>query len=143
MLSPFKPNFRPRFPHTPVFKTTWEAAEMAKYMANCFFAIKVSFLNEMYDAAQSIGVTYEELRNMWLADFRIGNSHSDVPGHDGYRGYGGKCFPKDVKAFVKWAESNKLSMDMCKAADSVNERVRREKDWFDIKGATTKNSYGG
>ena len=134
--------FRYRFPHTPIFQTTWEAAEMVKYMSNCFFAVKISFLNEMYDAAQKIGVPYEDLRNMWLADYRIGNSHSDVPGHDGSRGYGGKCFPKDVNAFIKWAERNRLPMDMCTAADKVNERVRDEKDWFNIKGATTKNGYG-
>ena len=133
--------FRYRFTHTPIYKTTWEAAEMVKYMANCFFAVKISFLNEMYDAAKTIGVPYEDLRDMWLADYRIGNSHSDVPGHDGSRGYGGKCFPKDVKALVKWAERNKLPMEMCQAADNVNERVRENKDWFDIKGATTKNGY--
>ena len=105
-------------------------------------AVKVSFLNELYDVAENIGVEYEQLRNMWLADARIGNSHTDVPGHDGSRGYGGKCFPKDVKAFIKWAEDQGLKMDICKAADTVNERIRDEKDWFAIKGATTKNMYG-
>ncbi|MCF8019825.1 MAG: hypothetical protein K9L62_10480 [Vallitaleaceae bacterium] len=134
--------FRERFPHTPIFKTTWEASEMVKYMSNCFFAIKISFLNEIYDIAEYAGVPYEELRNMWLSDYRIGNSHTDVPGHDGDRGYGGKCFPKDVKAFVKWAEEQNVNMDMCRAADAVNERIRKKKDWFNIKGATTKNGYG-
>lgn len=133
--------FRTRFPHTPIYKTTWEAAEMVKYMSNSFFAIKISFLNEMYDAAKHIGVSYEDLRDMWLADCRIGNSHTDVPGHDGNRGYGGKCFPKDVKAFINWAEINGLALDMCKASDKVNERVRESKDWFDIKGATSDNDY--
>lgn len=133
--------FRGRFPHTPIYHTTWEAAETAKYMANCFFAIKVSFLNEMYDIAERIGVKYEILRDMWLADFRIGNSHSDVPGHDGERGYGGKCFPKDVKAFVAWAERNGVTADMCKAADCVNERIRKKKDWFDIPGCTSQNNF--
>lgn len=133
--------FRIRFPHTPIFKTTWEAAEMAKYMSNSFFAVKIAFLNEMYDAAQYIGVPYEDLRDMWLADCRVGNSHTDVPGHDGSRGYGGKCFPKDVKAFIKWAETNGLGLDMCKAADKVNEKIREDKDWFGIKGATSDNDY--
>lgn len=133
--------FKPRFPHTPVYKTSWEGAEMAKYMANCFFAVKISFLNEMYDAAQKLNVDYDELRNMWLSDFRIGNSHTDVPGHDGNRGYGGKCFPKDVNALIKWAQENNVDMDMCVAANQVNERVRENKDWFDIKGATSKNTY--
>ena len=51
------------------------------------------------------------------------------------------CFPKDVQAFIKWAEDSKLDLDMCKAADKVNERVREVKDWLDIKGATSKNDY--
>ena len=133
--------FRIRFSHTPIYKTTWEAAETVKYMSNSFFAIKISFLNEMCDVAEHVGVSYEDLRDMWLADCRIGNSHTDVPGHDGSRGYGGKCFPKDVKAFVKWAEKNGLALDMCKMADEVNERIRENKDWFDIKGATSDNDY--
>jgi len=133
--------YRIRFTHTPIYKTTWEAAEVVKYMSNSFFAIKVSFLNEMYDIAKHIGVPYEELKDMWLADQRIGNSHTDVPGHDGQRGYGGKCFPKDVQAFIKWAEENKLHLDMCKVANNVNERIREVKDWLAIKGATSKNDY--
>ncbi len=133
--------YRTRFHHTPIYLTTWEAAEVVKYMSNAFFAVKVSFLNEMYDIAKHINIPYEELRNMWLADSRIGNSHTDVPGHDNQRGYGGKCFPKDVQAFIKWAESEGLELDMCRAADKVNERVRDVKDWLDIKGATSKNDY--
>ncbi len=133
--------YRTRFEHTPIYKTTWEAAEVAKYMANCFFAVKISYLNEMYDVANHIGIPYDELKNMWLADQRMGNSHTDVPGHDGSRGYGGKCFPKDVQAFAKWAEGEGLQLDMCKAADMVNTRIRDNKDWLDIIGATSKNDY--
>lgn len=133
--------YRVRFTHTPIYHTTWEAAETLKYMNNCFFAIKVSFLNEMYDIAKHIGIPYEDLRDMWLSDSRIGNSHTDVPGHDGHRGYGGKCFPKDVKAFIKWASDRNLDLDLCVAADKANTRVRKVEDWKDIKGATSKNDY--
>ena len=133
--------FRVRFPHTPIYKTSWEAAEISKYMINCFFAVKISYLNEIYDISKHYNIDYNELRNMWLSDFRVGNSHADVPGHDGDRGYGGKCFPKDVKAFIAWSERNGLTAEMCKAADSVNERVRTNKNWNDIKGATSGNNY--
>jgi len=133
--------YRVRFTHTPIYKTTWEAAETVKYMNNCFFAIKIAFLNEMYDVAEHIGVPYNDLRDMWLADQRIGNSHTDIPGHDGHRGYGGKCFPKDVQAFIKWAQKHGMELDTCKAAEKVNKRVRKIKDWLDIKGATSKNDY--
>ena len=133
--------YRFRFSHIPIYLTTWEAAEVVKYMCNSFFAVKISFLNEIYDVAKHIGVSYNDLKNMFLADSRIGNSHTDVPGHDDLRGYGGKCFPKDIQAFIKWAESEDLKLDMCAVADKVNERVRIVKDWFDIKGATSKNNY--
>jgi UDPglucose 6-dehydrogenase len=133
--------FRVRFSHTPIYHTTWEAAEVVKYMSNAFFAVKIAFLNEIYDIAENIGVPYGDLRDMWLADCRIGNSHTDIPGHDGQRGYGGKCFPKDVQAFIKWAAENDLELDTCRAAEKVNLRVRKIKDWLDIKGATSGNDY--
>jgi len=133
--------YRTRFSHTPIFRTTWEGAEVVKYMANIFFSVKISFLNEMYDITKSIGVPYDELRNMWLADFRIGNSHTDVPGFDSYRGWGGKCFPKDINAFIRWAEEHNLEVDMARAAEKVNQRVREVRDWEEIKGATSKNDY--
>jgi UDPglucose 6-dehydrogenase len=133
--------FRIRFEHTPIYHTTWEAAEMVKYMCNCFFAVKVSFMNEIYDMCEFIGIPYGEMKKMFLADARIGNSHCDVPGHDNLRGYGGKCFPKDVRAFIKWAEKNNLTADMCVAADKVNSIVREEEDWKDIKGATSAYDY--
>lgn len=133
---------KPRFPHTPIYVTTPEAAELVKYMCNSFFAMKVSFMNEMYDACNHLGIDFPEVKNMFLSDMRIGNSHTDVPGHDGSRGYGGKCFPKDVLALVHWGKENELHFDMLEAADKVNERVREERDWERIKGATTKFGYG-
>jgi len=133
--------YRVRFTHTPVYKTTWEGAELVKYMNNCFFSVKVLFLNEIYFMAQKLNVPYDELKNMFLADARIGNSHCDVPGHDGHMGIGGLCFPKDTNALVKWADKNGLNSDIIKAAIKVNERVRPEKDWENRKGATTKNNY--
>jgi len=135
--------FRMRFPHTPIYITTWEGAEVAKYMANCFSAVKLAFMNEVYDIAQHLEVNYEELRDMaLLASGWVGNMHVDVPGHDGQRGYGGKCLPKDIQAFINWAKDNDLHLDMCEAAEKVNERVREIKDWLDIKGATSENDYG-
>jgi UDPglucose 6-dehydrogenase len=92
--------FRLRFPHTPIYKTSWEAAEIVKYMCNCFFAVKISYLNEIYDIAKYYDIDYNELKNMFLSDYRIGNSHVDVPGHDGYRGFGGKCLLPNAKVRV-------------------------------------------
>lgn len=133
--------YRVRFTHTPIYKTSFEGAELVKYMNNCFFSVKVLFLNEFYEIANKLDIPYDELKNMFLADYRVGNSHCDVPGHDGHMGVGGLCFPKDTNALVKWADKNGLHADIIRAAIKVNERVRPEKDWENRKGATTKNNY--
>lgn len=133
--------YRVRFPHTPIYKTTFEGAELVKYMNNCFFALKISYLNEIYEICEKLGLDYNDLKNMFLADQRIGNSHCDVPGHDGDRGFGGKCFPKDINALASWADKNNLNVDTLKAAIKVNERIRKVKDWENIKGATSENKY--
>ncbi len=132
---------RERFTYVPIFKTTWEGAELVKYMNNCFFATKVAFCNEFYDIAKAVEVPYTELRDMWLADGRIANSHTDVPGHDGLRGYGGKCYPKDVSALIAWAKNKGLKATTCEAAQEVNARVREKKDWEEIVGAVSSNNY--
>lgn len=118
--------FRSRFVHTPIYCVTWEESEFIKYMCNCFLTLKVAFCNECYDVAKKIGISYETLKKMFLADQRIGNSHTDVPGHDGKRGYGGTCFPKDINAIINWAADIGYSFDTLKAAEVVNKRVRKE-----------------
>lgn len=123
--------YRSRFPATPIFHTTWEGAELVQYMANAFFATKVSFLNEFYDICQHLGLDYNAVRDMWLADGRIGNSHTDVPGHDGDRGFGGKCFPKDLSAICRWTQDViGRPLEVCEAAQAVNNRIRKKKNWI-------------
>lgn len=133
--------YRTRFPHTQIFKTGFEEAEFVKYMNNCFFATKISIMNEFYDMCKFLNIDYEEVRKMFLADLRVENSHTDVPGPDSLRGWGGLCFPKDLNALIKWSEKNNINCSMFKAANEVNERVREEKDWLKIKGATSENNY--
>jgi nucleotide sugar dehydrogenase len=123
--------FLTRFGLTPIYKTTWEAAELVKYMANNFFALKIAYVNEMYDICQKLGVEYDEVKNMWLADGRIGNSHHQVPGHDGDRGFGGPCFPKDLKTFITWAEGQGMKVDTMWSAHNVNQRIRKNIDWVE------------
>lgn len=102
--------------------TTWETAELAKYATNTFLAAKVEFANELYDAAQAADVDYEELRELWLLDPRIGRSHTAVDPRN--RGYDGACFPKDVAAFVAWGLQVGIPLPVLRAADAAN-RLRR------------------
>jgi len=103
-------------------QTTLMTAALTKYMENNFFAMKVTFCNEWYDIAQRYGVDYNELRECWLADTRINRNHTLVFPKD--RGYGGKCFPKDVKGIIKDVEKLGYSADLMKSVDNVNERIR-------------------
>jgi UDPglucose 6-dehydrogenase len=132
--------FRDRFPHTPIIKTDVTTAQFIKYMSNCFFATKVSFMNEMKQAADVSGVDWRTAVNGFLLDGRIGNSHIDVPGHDGMMGFGGKCFPKDINAFINYFDEIGIDAKIMKAAWDKNIEVRSKHDWLDIKGAVTRKS---
>ena len=100
-------------------------AEMAKYVANSFLAVKVMFANEAYDLCEALGIEYDAVRDIVAADERIGGSHMDV--HDaGYRGYGGKCLPKDSKALLDLARVAGVDMHVLAAADHANALLRPE-----------------
>lgn len=94
-------------------------AEMVKFFGNTWFATKVAFANQMYDLCQKIGVDYELVKESTSADKRIGRTHLDIF-HKGYRGYGGKCLPKDIKALIGFADREGVSLNIHKAAESVN-----------------------
>lgn len=100
-------------------KTNATAAELCKYMENCFLAAKVCFVNQFFDIATGFGVEFEELRRLWLLDSRIGHSHSSL--HP--RGLGGKCLPKDLRALI--ASARPISdVSFLEAVYDFNERVR-------------------
>ena len=134
--------FRIKYPHVPIFHTNWESAELVKYVGNCFFSVKLAFLNEVFEMCGKLGLEYNEIKKLLLSDQRITNSHMDVPGPDGYKGFGGKCFYKDLNSLMHFGKNIlSLQMDMLEAANKVNDRVREKKDWLEIKGATTDNNY--
>ena len=119
---------------TPVIETNYETAEMIKYMNNCYFATKVSFMNEMYQIADSCGVDWEQAVDGFIRDGRIGHSHLTVPGPDGKFGFGGSCFPKDVQAMINFAKKSGISPNVLKGAWETNLDVRPERDWEELKG---------
>ena len=122
------------FPKAHVVKTDSTYAEMVKYVTNSFLATKVSFANEMYQICEGLGVDYDKVIEYACYDDRLGKSHWAVPGPDGDFGYGGHCFPKDVKALIKVAIDNDLLPKMLIATDDKNKEMRKNKDWIDMKG---------
>ncbi len=99
-------------------------AEMAKYAANSFLAVKVIFANEMFDLCERLAIDYAQVRDIAAADVRIGGSHMDVF-DSGYRGYSGKCLPKDSKALLDLARVAGVDMHVLAAADRVNYALHR------------------
>ena len=117
-------NFR-----TTTFLTTKEA-EMIKYIRNTYLAVKVSYFNEISEYCKNKDIDFETVRELAVQDNRIGNSHTNVPGHDGKFGFGGTCFPKDTSALL--SDMKKLNMNtyILNSAVARNLNVDRpEKDW--------------
>lgn len=106
-----------------IMHTTSEAAELCKYMENAFLALKVTFCNEFFDIATRAGVDYDELRELWLLDPRIGRSHTFV--FEDKRGFTGKCLPKDLSAIVRTAAALGHDPTLLRAVESTNERLLR------------------
>lgn len=103
-------------------------AEFAKYAANTWFAVKVAKNNELYDIFTKFGGSdeqFERVIDCLSTDKRIGRSHLEI-WHKGYRGYGGKCLPKDTKAFITFADKLKVQTPITSAADKYNDRLKTE-----------------
>jgi UDP-glucuronate decarboxylase len=105
--------------------TTSGEAEMIKYMRNSFFATKVAFCNEIYDMCTHLNINYNIVREGFLADPRVGRSHTDVPGYTGKRGYGGHCLPKDTKALSYEFRTKGVPGEILDAVDRSNTRVKK------------------
>lgn len=100
-------------------------AEMVKYFGNTWFAAKVVFANQMYDMCQAIGVDYDVVKESAAADKRIGRSHLEVF-HKGYRGYGGKCLPKDTRALIELGDKLGVEMALLKRVEELNNALVAE-----------------
>ncbi len=96
-----------------------ESSEMTKYVANCLLATKISFINEMANLCEQVGADINDVRRGIGHDQRIGFAFL-FPGV----GYGGSCFPKDVRALTHVAAEKGLTMRMLEAVDDINNRQK-------------------
>jgi UDPglucose 6-dehydrogenase len=99
-------------------------AELVKYMENAWIAAKVTFCNEFYDIAQSFGVSYNELRELWLTDGRVGASHTLV--YPDRRGFDGKCIPKDTTEIYHAARARGAEPTLLRAVLETNDRIKKD-----------------
>ena len=95
------------------------SAEMTKYAANSMLATRISFMNDIANLCERVGADVNMVRAGIGADTRIGRKFLYAG-----CGYGGSCFPKDVKALIKTADQNGYSMEVLKAVERVNERQK-------------------
>ncbi len=132
--------FADRFPGNNILEMTAKESEAVKYVANCFFAVKVMYFNEVFLGLKNFDLNWKRVMDGVLTDGRIGISHCDVPGHDGKYGYGGSCFPKDICALIYQLEEAGFDPMMLKACWEHNKKIRPEMDWGDIESAVSRKS---
>lgn len=99
----------------PIYFMDEKSAEVTKYAANSFLAVKISFMNDLARYAETVGADVEKIRNGIGSDSRIGKKHL-YPG----LGYGGSCFPKDVKALVYSSNEHKSPLRLVQLAQEIN-----------------------
>jgi UDPglucose 6-dehydrogenase len=100
---------------SPVMFVERESAELAKYAANAFLALKISFINEIADVCEAVGADVQEVASAIGRDRRIGDKFL----HPG-PGYGGSCFPKDVSALIRTAREARSPVSIIEQVERVN-----------------------
>jgi UDPglucose 6-dehydrogenase len=103
----------------PIMLMDCASAELCKYAANAMLATRISFMNEVANVCEAVGADVDQVRRAVAADRRIGASFL-FPGV----GYGGSCFPKDVKAMLKFAAARDYRFEILEAVEAVNERQK-------------------
>ena len=121
-----------------IIKTDAKTACFIKYFSNCFFATKVSIMNEFRQVADAAGIDWNTALNGLLTSGWVNPMHTLVPGPDGDYGFGGKCFPKDINAFISYCKEMGVDPKMLQAAWKKNLEVRKDSNWLRIDGAISK-----
>jgi len=113
-------------PDVRYLQTDSTTAELTKYMENAWGAMKVTFCHEFHEIAKALGVDYSELRELWLQDGRVERMHTAVFEDD--KGFGGKCFPKDVNGIYNVAKKFGVDAKVLKTIIEKNDKLTAIKD---------------
>lgn len=130
--------YKPIFPDAKYIHVNNKTAEMIKYANNAMLTGQIALANELYQICKSVGIDYHQIKEVLLLDDRIAKNIS-VPGHDGDLGFGGKCLPKDLNALIYLARENLYRPYILEEVWRLNEKIRKNRDWLDIPGATSEN----
>ena len=96
-----------------------KVAEAVKYFSNAFYALKVAYANQFFDLCDKAGIDYETVKECGKAEPWMGDMHWEIF-HRGYRGYGGKCLPKDTRALIQLAKKHGIDMTTLMSAETYN-----------------------
>ena len=123
--------------------TDLQTASLIKYSINTFLASKVIFFNELHSIYEKLDVkdSWESIIDIISRDKRIGNSHMSVPGHDGRKGFGGACFPKDSLALIKYAKNYDIDLNTLISTVRINNKIRSEYKELDSRESEQNVSY--
>ena len=118
-------------------------ASLIKYSINTFLASKVIFFNELYSLYEKLDVqdSWESIINIISRDTRIGDSHMNVPGHDGRKGFGGACFPKDSLALNKFGSSMGIDLNSLISTVKINNKIRSQYQELDSRESEQNVSF--
>ena len=138
-INTVKQIFQTAFPKVTLIKTSSTTAEMIKYTTNNFLTVKVAFANEMAQICEALdksrlNVDYDKVVEYAKYDQRLGESHWNVPGPDGRKGYSGSCFVKDLNAMIAIADDLFVDTPVLDGAWKKNLEVRPERDWEQLIG---------
>lgn len=123
------------FPNCKYILTDCKTACFIKYFCNCFFACKVSIMNEFFQVSSKEGINWEVALEGLLSSGWVNPMHTKVPGPDGDYGFGGKCFPKDILAFIQYSKILGIDPKITTSSWEKNLEIRKNKDWEKISGA--------
>lgn len=119
--------YHKRFPGIVTHMMTSDESEAVKLFCNAFFATKVGFFNEINTLCNRLDLDWQHILMGMLSDGRISHSHTQVPGPDGRRGFGGSCLPKDLLCLVKTMEGIDLQPGIMRSVFDRNEMLDRNR----------------
>lgn len=118
------------FPNAELSTCNSTESESMKIFINCFYSVKIQFMNELYLLCQSMDIDYNNVKNLMLKNGWINPMHTIVPGTDGQLSYGGLCFPKDTNALQQFMKLKDVPHEVLSA--TVNERNEMRNDSMNI-----------
>jgi UDPglucose 6-dehydrogenase len=126
----FRDRFARVFPGT-ITTTTARESELAKYLANLYWAARVTFVNEFALICENFGVDYERVRAAWLSDPRMSSEYTQRAGYP--PGFDGRCWPKDLAALIAASGDAGYDPGFLRSISAANDRFRRP--WMERKAA--------